>query len=71
MKRVLRQNAAAAVAGAADMAVDAAVAVVDAVVMAVDAVPIAEIEAIAGTAGKTSSPQVARRLPFRKPLKLP
>jgi hypothetical protein len=30
---------------------------------AVDAAPIVEIEAIAATAGKTSSLQVARRLP--------
>jgi hypothetical protein len=64
MKHVLRQNAAAAVAGAADMAVDAVVEAVDAVVMAaVDEAPIAEIEAIAATAGKTSSLQVARRPP--------
>jgi hypothetical protein len=53
MKHVLRQNAAAAVAGAADMAVDAVVEAADAVVMAaVDVAPIAEIEAIAATAGK-------------------
>jgi hypothetical protein len=41
------------VAGAADMAVDAVVEAADAVVMAaVDVAPIAEIEAIAATAGK-------------------
>jgi hypothetical protein len=54
MKHGLRQNAAAAVAGAADIAVDAVVEAADAVVMAaaVDVAPIAEIEAIAATAGK-------------------